>query len=270
MTSKNQSGLIAACRRFLPEIVKMTLAADIDCKNFIDLVKDAYVGVATAECGRGNMPASISQVSRVTGLTRIDVRRIKDRQPAPDPTRVSDERRHKFTTLLRDWHNDTLLTDTEARPLPLRATGPGATFESLSRRYFKDEPVQSLLNELKRVGAVEIKGKDTVVVVRDYYMPRVGSEEYAERIGGVVADFLRCVAYNYTRETGDDSRIEMRTTETEFPVKMIPDFTNRLETEATAMYQRLEAWLKKTAEQHADGPMPKERVGFGVYQIEGE
>jgi len=260
----------SACQIFLPELARLLLPAEINCKDFIALVKLAYIKTVLADYGKEGRPASISMVSRLTGLTRIDIRTIlASEQECTDDSPESD-RIYQLTNLLRDWHQDSLLTGKDGKPLLLSVTGSGATFESLVRRYFPKESFRSVLDELRDVGAIQIDNNTEVQVLRNYYLPKQGSDRAVQRLGSVVSDFLRTITYNFYRTEHQGSRLESRTVQKNVPISSIPEFRLRLESEITAVYQRLDLWLSENADDAMSDSEEFVRAGFGVYQIESK
>jgi len=138
----------------LRPLARILLKCGIGFREFSELAKIAFVDTASKEYGIRGRPTNISRVAVMTGLTRKEVRRIRDliSVDAP-PTEI------KVTPLahvLRRWHSEPRYTDSDGLPLPLpfdSETGP--SFSQLVREFGGDIPPGAMRTEFKRVGAVK-------------------------------------------------------------------------------------------------------------------
>ncbi len=260
---------VAAIRRFLPAVVRMALHGSINGRQFVDLVKQAYVDVVTEDYGRSGRPTNIARTALLTGLSRNDVKRLRDISDAENPTLHSDKKRYGLGELLREWHTGASYLDPSGTPLVLEFDGPEPSFSRLARRFFSDVPPTTTLRELLEGGAVRKDAHGRIVPLRDFLLPAFGNQENTERMGGLIADFVGTVSFNLQRTEKDLSRIEIRTTEEEIAVVHEAAFRAVLEREATNFYRRMERWLRDKKEFETDSDDEKIRLGFGVYQISG-
>lgn len=269
MSSKIQDALLHACEKFLPAIVRMLLPSGINCRQFMELAKRAYVQVATEEHGMEGRPANISKTAIVTGLTRPDVRRIRQSlgKPAADSYRDSDRRRYDLSSLLLDWHSNATLCAADGTPLVLPISGEGATFEALVQRHFGSIPPTAVLRELIIAGAAEQTRDGKVRVLRNYYRPPGLSVDHAERVGGLLLDFISTVQFNLYVENEPDSRTEYRTAQSAIPVRHLRAFNLMLGDESQALCKRIDRWLDDKRRYETEPGEETTRIGFGIYQI---
>ena len=68
----------------LKPIAKMLLRNGIGYREFAEIAKSAFVDVATSEYGLRGRPTNISRVAVMTGVTRKEVRRIRDKIASGD------------------------------------------------------------------------------------------------------------------------------------------------------------------------------------------
>ena len=270
MHTELDEALVAACRRFLPSIVRLALSGGINGRLFVDLVKEAYVDVVTSDFGRDGRPTNIARSALITGLSRNDVKRIRARNGARDRTRVSDRKRYDLGKILREWHTNLSYVDSDGNPLALTIEGNAPSFAALARNTFSsDVPLSTILKEMISGGAITRLPDQRVRPLRDYFLPAPGNPEHAERLGGLLADFVSTVTHNLNRHSDDPSRIEIRTTQEEIAADHEAAFRRVLEKEATKFYQRIERWLQDKKEFETDDDDVTTRLGFGVYQISG-
>lgn len=272
MNNAIQAALLKACAKILPALVRLVLPSGINCRQLMELVKIAYVDVVTEEHGLNGRPANISKTAILTGLTRAEVKRIRDRDASveSDALKDSDQRRYNFTALLSDWHVDKAFCDGEGKPLELPLDGNGKSFKTLVQKHFGSVPATAVLRELKSAKAVEHTEDGRIRVLRNHYRPALMSVDQVERVGGLLADFATTVEFNLHRDKSDRARMEYRVLENNVPTKHLEAFTSLLNDEAHTICERIDRWLgdKKRYESNPDDE--KTRMGFGIYQIHGK
>lgn len=137
----------------LRPLARILLRCGIGFREFSELSKIAFVDVASQEYGIRGRPTNISRVAVMTGLTRKEVRRVRDTIDQGEP--VAEIKTTPLAHVLRRWHSEAEFTDANGRPLPLDFDGDGATFTRLVRLFGGDIPPGAMRTEFKRVGAVE-------------------------------------------------------------------------------------------------------------------
>ncbi len=269
MSTDTDGVAAAAIHRFLPSIVRMALYGGINGRQFVDLVKQAYVNVVTEDYGRSGRPTNIARTALLTGLSRNDVKRLRQLSDKENPTLHSDKKRYGLGELLREWHTGARYLDPGGTPLVLDFDGPEPSFSRLALRFFSDVPPTTTLRELLEGGAVRKDAHGRIVPLRDFFLPAFGNKDNTERMGGLIADFVGTVSFNLKRTEDELSRIEIRTTAEDIAVEHEAAFRAVLEREATNFYRRMERWLRDKKEFETTSEDKKMRLGFGVYQISG-
>jgi hypothetical protein len=143
-------------------IVRILLRYGIGYREFVEVTKTAYVDVASSDFGIRGRPTNISRVAVMTGLTRKEVKRLRDRI-ASGESRIA-VKTTPLADVLHHWHAQEEFTDKAGRPIALPFSGDGASFSELVRRFGGDVPAGAMRTELKRVGAVT-ENDDGVLVV---------------------------------------------------------------------------------------------------------
>jgi len=258
--------VLTAFRLMFRPLARILLRAGVTWKELTEVVKATYVEVASRDFGLQGRPTNVSRVSILTGLTRREVRRLRDLLDGADPQAF--QRMNNATRLLSGWYQDPDFSDGEGTPLLLKVEGPGASFQSLSKRYAGDIPATAMLKELLHVGAVKETGDGRLQARTRYYMPALLDTDAVLRSGSVVEDLGKTVAYNLHREPDDPSRFERRATNTRIPANVAPEFREFMETEGQAFLERVDAWLTEH-ESNSDADSDEHiRLGFGAYWIE--
>ena len=148
-----QRRILDALLLMLKPLARALLRAGIGYREFEEISKTAFVDVATRDYGLRGRPTNISRVAVMTGLTRKEVRRLRDKSAAGEGANV--KRTTPMATILHRWYTETDFLDDAGAPALLKFDGPGVTFSSLVRKYGGDIPPGAMRTELKRINAVE-------------------------------------------------------------------------------------------------------------------
>ena len=148
-----------AARKSLPRWLRPLSAFVLDCGLSISEVNSMLRMVvvhtaSTRQLEHGNR-VNISGIAAITGIPRGEVSRILN--SSGNPT-IRPTRRHQIVTsrILSAWHRNPQFLTADHRPRVLKIFGGGRTFESLVRIYGQGIPVRAILDELTRVGAIQL------------------------------------------------------------------------------------------------------------------
>ncbi len=264
--SDGKGSATAALRLLFRPIARIMLRAGVNWRELADVCKATYVEVATEDFGIRGRPTNISRVAILTGLTRREVRRLRNLLEEQDPEIFA--RMNYATRVLSGWYQDAEFLDADAKPLALPIGGKGPSFESLCGKYSGDVAATTMLKELKHVGAVEEAEDGKLIVRTRYYMPTMTDPERMLSSGSVLEDLGYTVAYNLHRSDADPGRFERRATNTRMPATAVPEFREFLAKEGQAFLEHVDAWL--TEHEIRDGDDETSiRLGLGAYWIEG-
>ncbi len=175
-------------------VCRLLLRHDIGFREFSDLAKMAFVQVATEDYGIRGRPTNISRVALMTGLTRKEVKRIRN----IDPKFVSEflSRRNPLAELLHYWNTDKEYCDSDGRPKALSFDGQGLSFQSLAKRCAGDIPVGAMRTELKRIGAISETELGLLVANTREHLPKDVDERLLNGIDFGLRTLAATVDYN--------------------------------------------------------------------------
>ena len=117
-------------------LATLLIHAGIDGRQFVHLAKLGYVAAVEEACEREGKRASISRVSRVTGLSRAEAKRLLDElhECGLQPVMTSSAE----GVALHFWHTIPAFLDESGQPRTI-ALGPGdGTFTDLVANYVGD------------------------------------------------------------------------------------------------------------------------------------
>jgi hypothetical protein len=98
---------------------------------------------------------NISGIAATTGIPRGEVSRILSSGESL-AIGAMQGRQNLTSRILSAWHCDPGYLTADRRPRDLKIFGSGPTFESLVKTYGQGIPVRAILDELKRVGAIQL------------------------------------------------------------------------------------------------------------------
>jgi hypothetical protein len=114
----------------------------------------AVQSAAVRQLEEGNR-INISGIAAITGIPREEVSRILNSSESL-ASGAMEARQNVLSKILRAWHCDADYLTAARRPRDLKIFGGGQTFESLVKTYGQGIPIRAILDELKRVGAIQL------------------------------------------------------------------------------------------------------------------
>jgi hypothetical protein len=248
-------------------LARILLRCGVTWKELAELLKVVYVDVATQDYGKRGRPANASRVAILTGLSRRDVKRARDRLAvaAPDSLAPLAKINHA-SRVLSGWFQDPAFVDAKGNPRLLEPTGERG-FEGLTKRYAQDIPSTAMLKELKAVGAVAVTPHGRLRAKMRYYSPAAPDDEAVLRSGSVVADLGVTVAENLFR-VEPRARFEGRATNARVARGARRAFREYIEARGMAFLEDADRWLSRHEASSPDDKLV--RLGIGVYQIQDD
>ena len=175
-----QRQILSALLVVMRPIARALLRAGIGYREFAEICKTAFVDVAGKDYGIRGRPTNISRVAVMTGLTRKEVRRIRDKAEMGDETGLV-----KLTPMghvMHRWHTDNDFIDETGKPKVLDFDDGEVSFTTLVKRYGGDIPPGAMRTELKRVGAIEQTEDGKLLAVKRGV---IGTENHERLVSGM-------------------------------------------------------------------------------------
>ena len=194
MQDKIQKQILDAFFIVLRPVAKILLRYGIGFREFAEVAKTAFVDVATAEYGIRGRPTNISRVAVMTGLTRKEVRRIRD-QIESGSSKYS-AKSTPLATVLHRWYLEDEFLDDDGRPATLPFAGERKSFSALVRRFGGDIPPGAMRTELKRVNAIEEDSDGNIRAVRRDIHPQVQYENLCQALLRSAYPVISNIAHN--------------------------------------------------------------------------
>jgi hypothetical protein len=175
-------------------IVRILLRYGIGYREFAEVTKTAFVDIASSDFGIRGRPTNISRVAVMTGLTRKEVRRLRDKISTGDSS--ISVKSTPFAYVLHQWHADPEFVDELGGPKPLAFSGEEGSFTSLVKRFGGDIPPGAMRTEMKRVGVINEDEIGQLRVASRYYRSESDHETLVTILVHGVYTFISNVAHN--------------------------------------------------------------------------
>jgi hypothetical protein len=267
MNAKHLKPLYSAVLRLLRPLVRILLRNGVSYTTFADLAKWVYLDVATKEFDISGRKQSTSRVSILTGLSRREVMRVR-LLSRPDVA-ASTERHNRAARVIAGWRREREFLDAQGHPLPLPMEGRGPTFGALVNRFSGNVPPRAVLDELKRVGAVQELKDGRLCLRARAYIPKSTDAGRHHLLGTDVRHLISTIDRNLN--PGPSGPLFQRKVAYDnLPIEVLPEFRSRFTEKAQALLESADRWL---AQRDRDAtPSVKgtgrHRAGFGIFFFE--
>jgi hypothetical protein len=264
MSDSFREKIFAALHEAIKPIARALLRSGISFREFSDVAKGAFVQVATEDYGIRGRPTNISRVAVMTGLTRKEVKRIRD--VSLDNHAVGPSRRSPPADLLHFWHTDPDYCTVDGLPKVLPFEGKEISFVSLVRRCAGDIPPGAMRTELKRIGAIEEHEDGSLQALNRFFIP-VDADQRLEiglRMG--IGSLASTIAFNSDPDRPGPTRFQRVTDSSWIDPDAVPKIqktlTNQLEEFMTSFDSQMSELEMDYGKADKSG---KKRIGIGLY-----
>lgn len=267
----------AAIKRLLYPLVKLLLRQKMPFGAFDDLAKQVYVDVADKEFSLPGRKQSVSRISVVTGLSRKEVKRVRELELASDASVIA--RYNRAARVVAGWRRDPDFHDSHQQPanLPLESDS-GASFASLVKQFSGDMPARAVRDELVNAGTCELIEGNTIRLLSPAYVPTTSDIEKLGILGTDVADLLATIGYNITRNN-QPPRFQRKVCYDNLPSDAAAAFQEFANQRAQSLLEEFDQWLA-ARDRDTGSPVSvndaggdgddRLRAGFGIYYFEAE
>ena len=153
--------LLEQTMAMLAPLVRLLVAHGVTYPQLVAALKPAFLRAAHAELSASGKRISDSAISIVSGVHRKDVRALMSEGRVPD--RATDRVLSLVSAVMVRWSSDPRYAEQDGVPraLPLRNGNGGhavgePTFEQLTQSVSRDFHSRAVLDEMLRLGIVEI------------------------------------------------------------------------------------------------------------------
>lgn len=256
-----------AVQKLLYPLVCILLRNGVSFGTFMELAKSVYVDVATQEFTIDGKKQTDSRVSILTGLSRKEVRAVKQTTAPSDEGTV--ERYNRAARVIMGWTQDRTFLNGWGEPAILPLEGEGATFNLLVTEYSGDIPARAILDELLRVNAIERLEDGRIRLLQRAYIPRTGEADKLSILGTDVALLIATIDHNLVCKA-NEARFQRKVAYDNLPIEAIPELKRLTEEHGQALLEQLNEWLMqqdRDCNPQVTG-FGRKQAGVGIYFFE--
>lgn len=189
--------LIEALRAILEPLVRLLIANGVTFPAFARIGKEVYIEVGTRDFSLSFKKQTDSRVALVTGITRKEIGQIR-RGQVPRPSSRATMSYGIATRVISRWLTEDAYRNGEGEPLALPYDESEGTpnFVGLVAEIGGDIPPRAVVDELIRVGTVELTPSGHVRLVQRAYIPVSGAAAKLAILGNDAAELIRAIAHN--------------------------------------------------------------------------
>ena len=262
--------VIKSCRYLLLPVVRFVLRHGVTISDFEELTKDAYVEVARQDYGIDGRPTNNARVAMLTGLSRREVAKIRDRLLG-DGLLADDSQGNRISQILTGWHVDPEFTDEDGQPKVLPATGPTGSLPSLLKRYAGDLPHGAIRKEMQQRALIEEQNDGSFRVLRRDYVFSELAPEFVNRLGVALHDHAATLEHNLNEDRLAAPRFEAIADNVCVKPSTYRAFQKLVEERGLSFLAEMDGWLSENeTETSTDSNARAARLGVGVYLIYDE
>ena len=244
-------------------IVRLLIAQGITLPFMTSLLKALYVETASDEFALGGKQPTDSRITLLTGVHRKDIRHLlREAKPASStPPGLT-----LGTLIVARWLSDPAYVNRRGVPRPLPRTasrGGELSFAALVESVSKNVRARSVLDELLRLGVVEIDADDCVHLAARGFVPAKELAAKAFYFGEALHDHLAAGVHNLRGEEPPELERSVYYTE------LSPAAVAHLREQAERLGMKLLQDINRDgmALEKSDPPDPSQRmrIRFGIY-----
>lgn len=273
MNSDIQLRMLNAVYACLLPVARLLLRAGITYRQFDSVAKRAFVCEAQAESDARGRRTNTSRVAVKTGLSRKDVRRIRESMSdvANSGLGNATDQSGPPARVLHAWHADARFLDSRGNPRNLQFQDDESGFSALVRAVAGDVPPGAVRAELRRAGAVVDLDDGSLQAVKRYYVPGDVDEKAITVISGLLFPMAAGIAHNADPARTAGGFIQRFAFSDSLDAQSKFEFRQWSRIQATHFIESMDDWLAEheTEDGLAQNVAHRTTSGIGVFYYEG-
>ncbi|MDT8418965.1 MAG: DUF6502 family protein [Desulfuromonadales bacterium] len=253
--------------KLLSPLIRILLRNGTPFGVFAELARWVYVDLAIREFAIKGRKPSDSRASIITGLSRKEVHRLRSTEPAGEEETGS--RYNRAARVISAWVRQDRFHDTSGQPLELPVEHGPVTFNDLVKQFSGDIPTRAILDELVRVGAVELTLENKVKLLTRAYVPQADTEQKLEILGSDVADLIQTIGRNL--ETDPQGPLfQRKVAYNNLPIEAVTEFKKLAAQKNQELLEEFDRFLSgydRDLHPHQEGT-GRWRAGVGIYYFD--
>ncbi len=257
-----QQLILRACFAFLVPIAKAMLKRGVDCKQFLQVTKAAFISAAIEDYGLRGRPTNTSRLSNVTGLSKRDVQLIRK-----ELGHLSYDRRADLSSLsdvLHRWYTDSRFADESGQPKWLSPEGD-ISFKTLVTECAPHASIETVRLELLESGALVVTPDGMLAATRRYVVPDDSDKKLITALSFGLYALTSTIALNTDPSRTGSGRIERFVESNPAPPEKRELLRDKLRVQISEFTESIDNLFAVETEPNTDDRI---RLGVGVFYFE--
>lgn len=188
-----KQSVYSALINLLRPLIKILLRNGIPCGTFCEIARWVYVDVASHEFGIQKRKQTASRVAVITGLSRKEVKRLREISASEDLS--ATDRYNRAVRVISGWRKDPHFINSKGSPRNLSLEDSEKGFSALVKQYSGDVPYRAVLDEMLNAGVVELH-KNKVRLFDKGYIVKRNEIAKIHILGADVAELITTIGHN--------------------------------------------------------------------------
>jgi Family of unknown function (DUF6502) len=270
MMESVKANLLAAYRYLLKPLVRLAVRNAVAFREFSDVLKQAYVDVATRQLVAAGKEPSIEGISLIAHLEATEIRDVLNAEVGVK-FGLEAQKSNPLPTILAAWHTDVnytgpygVLRDIEFSRGSGASEKSSGTFTDLAAAYCLGISPRALLDELIRTGCVQDIGNGYYRALKRSYIPDPLSRQSILSFARVVHNICETLEVNFRAESIGGKGLIERTVYTVHGISKqdLKDFDKFIRARGQIFADDIDNWL---SDRDKEGYEDSIKTGVGFY-----
>jgi len=252
----------------LRPLVRVLVKNKVEFKSVNNLIRELYVeeGESYIQTNTNNSRGKISSIAHRTGLDRREVSALLKSKNTSANTEAA---RSREANILDHWVSNPPFCDIQGKPLPLKRSGSGLSFEVLTQRFGKNISHGPILESLIDAKCVEIINSKVHMISKAFTPNEPVSMAKIEIAANSIKRLTSTIAHNFDHE--DDTSFQRNLFTIKIPQQYISDFRSDVTVMMKEVYKTtIIPQFEDIEDKYASITVPKDhcRMGIGFFYFD--
>lgn len=254
-----------AVLRLLRPLARVLLSHGMAYGAFAELARRAFVEEGFLLIERSGKRPTVSAVSAITGMTRKEVRRLRE-----EPLDANGEAAQRYSRAIRvisGWLSDAEFCNADGEPAALPQDGESGSFTALVKRYSGDIPPAAMLSTLQVSNNVVMED-GRVVLKERAYIPMATPADKINILGRDVGELIHTIGHNLEARPGERF-FQRKVSNASVATHALNEFRALSNRKSQELLEDYHAWLSRHQVDEQQAPADGTAyVAVGIYYIE--